>query len=632
MKKARRWLVPLLLAAMLVVASAACAAGTKTDPDSPEGVLLAQAQAIFGILPDKMPGSEEDTPQKIALGKKLYFETAISINGTQSCNSCHPADQNEAGADHEKTGLGALGKHGGRNDPPSFNAGFQIAHFWDGRAATLEDQAKGPVLNPVEMAMPDEQAVLDVLKKTGDYVQLFAQVYPKHGEIESLNYDNFADAIAAFERTLISTARFDQYLAGNVDSLSPLERKGLKQFIDLGCVQCHTGNTVGGKMYQKMGVYHPYANTEDIGREEVTKDPADKYFFKVPMLRNATLTAPYFHDGAVASLAEAMDQMAYLQLDKKLAEEPIEEMMRFLVALADDKITQANPVKDQEGAKWPAPDLAAFDSLQGEAKYGFGIVTKTSALPELAAYVGNELACVSCHQNMGTKKYSLPWVGVAQAYPQYRGRENREVTLEERINGCFERSMNGKPLPVDGKEMKGIVAYIGWLSANAEKGQKGLVTPKYTPPERRADTARGKVVYQQYCMACHGENGEGYLPMLNQQADKPGPYAAPALWGDNSYNNGAGMARLLTASAFIKHSMPLGIDWTQPTLNDEDAYDVAAYINAQPRPQMAGLEKDYPDLTKKPVDCPYPPYLDQFPQEQHQFGPFQPIEAALPKK
>lgn len=451
--KTAKWLSVFVVIALLM--GIAMAAEKPVDPASPDGILLMQAQALFGTLPDKMPGGETDTKANVTRGEKLYFESAISANGAQSCNSCHPIDSNGAGADNRKTGLGALGDIGGRNDPPTFNAGFQISQFWDGRAATLAEQAKGPVLNPVEMAMPSEQAVLDVLAETGDYPDPFKEAFPEAEE--PLTYDNFADAVAAFERTLISTARFDDYVAGDINALSEPERVGLKSFIDLSCVQCHTGNTIGGKMYQKMGVYHPYTNTEDIGREEVTGNPNDKYVFKVHMLRNATLTAPYFHDGEVGTLGEAIDQMAYLQLDMKLQHEQIDRIVRFVVSLADDKITQQNPVNDKEANKgWAVPDQAALVALEGEAQYGFQLVTESSLHPALAEYVGNELACFSCHQDEGTKQFSLPWIGVSQAYPQYRGREDREATLEERINGCFERSMNGTALPIDSREMKAM--------------------------------------------------------------------------------------------------------------------------------------------------------------------------------
>ena len=171
-----------------------------------------QARALIGTLPDTMPGAENDTPAMVDLGKKLYFEEAISIKKNQSCNTCHPIDNNQAGADNRKTGLGSEGKTGDNNDPSTLNAGFQIAQFWNGRAATLEEQAQGPPLNPIEMGMPDAAAVEQRLKETGDYPALFKAVFPDSEQ--PVTFDNFAKAVAAFERTLISRARIDRFIAG----------------------------------------------------------------------------------------------------------------------------------------------------------------------------------------------------------------------------------------------------------------------------------------------------------------------------------------------------------------------------------------------------------------------------------
>ncbi|MFA7061600.1 MAG: cytochrome c peroxidase, partial [Pedobacter sp.] len=282
----------------------------KAAPGTPDGVLLMQAHALFGKLPAAMPGSEQDTPAMIALGKKLYFETAISINKTQSCNSCHPIDNKGAGADNLKTGKGAEGKFGDRNDPPTMNAGFQIAQFWDGRAATLEVQAQGPPLNPIEMGMPDAKALVDRLKGIKQYPVDFKKAFP--GEKDPVTFDNFAKAVAAFERTLISRGRFDRFINGEKQAITGQEMYGMRTFINVGCVQCHSGPNLGGMTFQKMGVFHDYADSKDLGRFKVTNLENDKYVFKVPMLRNVTLTTPYFHDGEVGNLAEAVDQMGYL--------------------------------------------------------------------------------------------------------------------------------------------------------------------------------------------------------------------------------------------------------------------------------------------------------------------------------
>ncbi|MFO7610659.1 MAG: c-type cytochrome, partial [Candidatus Krumholzibacteriia bacterium] len=225
--------------------------------------------------------------------------------------------------------------------------------------------------------------------------------------------------------------------------------------------------------------------------------------------------------------------------------------------------------------------------------------------------------------------FGLPWMGVSQAYPRYRGREDKVAGLDERINGCFERSLNGKAMPLDSREMMAIVAYMDWLSKDMPEDAYGLATPGFEGPNRKADVEHGEEMYNRFCMSCHGRGGEGYQSM---SAGDSGSYIAPALWGDDSYNNGAGMNRLLTTAAFVHSNMPLGTVWNRPEISNEAAYDVAAYLSSKERPKMSGLEDDYPNLEKKAADCPYPPYADEFSQEQHQYGPFQPIMTAQKKK
>ncbi len=600
-------------------------------PGTPDGVLLMQAHALFGRLPATMPGGEQDTPAMIALGKSLYFETAISINKTQSCNSCHPIDDNGPGADNLKTGRGAIGKSGDRNDPPTMNAGYQIAQFWDGRAPTLEKQAQGPPLNPIEMGMPDAAALVERLKGIDHYPADFKAVFP--GEDDPVTFDNFARAVAAFERTLVTRGRFDRFMDGDGQALAEQELAGMRTFIDVGCVHCHSGPNLGGMTFQKLGVFHAYSNTKDPGRFKVTNLESDRYVFKVPMLRNATLSAPYFHDGEVGNLPEAVDRMGYLQLDRKLNDVEIRNILGFLTTLADAERTTAPMAAETISATWVPPLMT--DVPQGEQgdliRYGVVLVTDTyarlgaGAKDQKMRFSGNTLNCTSCHLNDGTKQFGLPWMGVSQAYPQYRGREDQVQGLEARINGCFERSLNGKPLPTDSREMKAIVAYMNWLSKDMPKNAAGLGLAKFESPNRKADATRGQAVYNRFCMACHGGNGDGYQSM---SAGRLGGHVAPALWGANSYNFGAGMNRLLTTAAFIHGNMPLGTPWNHPTISTEDAYDVAACLSSKERPRVAGLEKDYPKLEKKAVDCPYPPYADRFSQEQHQYGPFQAIKDA----
>lgn len=312
-------------ACALIVAPAATAADTNT--------LRAQANAFFKPLPSSMPGSEKDTPAKIALGEKLYFETALSVNGTQSCNSCHRVDNKLGGVDNLQFSPGApAGTVGGRNSPTVWNAGLHIAQFWDGRAPDLKAQAKGPILNPVEMALPNEQAAIDNLKKAG-YESEFTQVFGAN----SLTYDNLAEAIAAFERTLITKDRFDDFLKGNNNALTAKELQGLQDFIGTGCIACHTGALLGGQMYQKMGLVNAYPNTSDKGRFDVTGNQADLYVFKVPALRNVAQTAPFFHDGAAATLEQAVRDMAWYQLGRKLEDDKVNSITAFLRALDNQR-------------------------------------------------------------------------------------------------------------------------------------------------------------------------------------------------------------------------------------------------------------------------------------------------------
>lgn len=310
----------------------------KKLTEAEEQELLTKASSIFGVLPNKMPGSENDTPELIELGKKLYFETKLSVNNTMSCNTCHDIN-NLAGVDNKPTSPGALpGKIGTRNTPTVFNAGFQFAQFWDGRSPDLKDQAKGPILNPVEMAMPNEKEVEKVISSIPEYQEMFKKAYPN--DKKPITFDNIANAIAAFERTLVSKSRFDEWITGNKTALTDEEKVGLKHFIEVGCITCHTGPLFGGNIYQKMGLVKPYYNTKDLGRYEVTKQESDKFMFKVAMLRNVELTFPYFHDGSVNKLEDAVKIMADINLGKQLTDEQLRTIVAFLKSLTDPKLVK----------------------------------------------------------------------------------------------------------------------------------------------------------------------------------------------------------------------------------------------------------------------------------------------------
>lgn len=290
------------------------------------------SSAIFKSLPDNM-FVEGDVPseEKIELGKKLYFETDLSLKKDLSCNSCHQL--NKFGVDNESTSPGVDGKRGGRNSPSSFNAALHIAQFWDGRAKDVEEQALGPILNPIEMAMPNEEEVIKRLKARHEYVDLFKKVFPK--DADPLNYKNIGKAIGAFERTLVTPSRFDTYLKGDEKALTDQEKRGLVRFVETGCIVCHSGVGLGGSMYQKLGLVKPYS-TKDMGRFEHTKNESDKYFFKVPSLRNIEKTGPYFHDGSIKSLDQAIKIMSEYQLGKVLSDSEAEEIKVFLKSLTGE--------------------------------------------------------------------------------------------------------------------------------------------------------------------------------------------------------------------------------------------------------------------------------------------------------
>lgn len=243
-------------------------------------------------------------------------------------------------------------------------------------------------------------------------------------------------------------------------------------------------------------------------------------------------------------------------------------------------------------------------------------------------FAGNNLSCTNCHLKGGTQAGSASWVGVAARFPQFGGRSNKIGTLEDRINGCLERSMNGRKMPVDAEPMKAMVAYMEWLGddlpAEQEKYYTGFGSVRL--PERAVDLVAGEIVYNRECTICHGADGKGI------KGPESG-YLYPPLWGEDSFNNGAGMHRVITAAEFIKSNMPYGMATKDnPKLTDDEAYDVSGYINSFVRPIKNGTEKDYPDLKLKPVSTSYGPWVDTFTESEHKFGPFQPIMAYYKEK
>ena len=264
----------------------------------------------------------------VAFGRELYHDARLSKNGNISCASCH--DLARHGTDGQANSPGTDGKRGDRNSPSSVNAFRQVAQFWDGRAADVEAQAQGPVVNPIEHGFESADEFEAKLAALPGMPERFAALFP--GE-RPLSLANFGAALGAFERTLVTTSRFDRWLDGDDAALTAAEKKGLATFISTGCVACHAGRTVGGGMFQKLGLVKPYP-TKDEGRAKVTGNPADAYVFKVPMLLGVAETGPYFHDGSVATLEEAVRLMASHQLGKELAPEELAAILAFLRALS----------------------------------------------------------------------------------------------------------------------------------------------------------------------------------------------------------------------------------------------------------------------------------------------------------
>jgi cytochrome c peroxidase len=337
-------------------------AASEPAPAAPEApaadpaivALADKAKSMLQPLPASVPNpANEATPAKVDLGRMLYYDTRFSKNQDISCNSCHMLDN--FGVDNEPTSPGHKGARGDRNSPTVYNAALHIAQFWDGRAADVEEQAKGPILNPVEMAMASDVAVLDVLRSIPGYVEAFATAFP--GEAEPISYDNMARAIGAFERNLTTRDRLDAFLGGDLAALNEQERRGLETFFNSGCNSCHNGPAIGGQMYRKLGFVFAY-ETKDPGRENVTKDPADRHVFKVPSLRNVAKTGPYFHDGSIATLDEAVRLMGYHQIGLTLEPAQIADIVAFLGALTGevDAAYIAKPTLPENGPNTPKPD------------------------------------------------------------------------------------------------------------------------------------------------------------------------------------------------------------------------------------------------------------------------------------
>ena len=300
-----------------------------------------------------IPKDNAMSKDKIELGKILYFDPRLSLDNTVSCNTCH--DVNNNGIDALPTSKGVGGKFGARNSPTVWNSGYFSVQFWDGRSPSLEDQAKGPMINAVEMANPSHDVLVERIRKVPFYVKMFEKVYGK--KTDPVNIDNTAKAIAAYERTLITpNAPYDRYLKGDRKAMSPEAVKGLQAFQTVGCVSCHSGPLFNGPslpmgtgFYMKFPTFpdaeieKKYGFSKDQGRFTVTKLDADKNMWRVPSLRTVSVTAPYFHNGTVQNLQDAVKIMAKLQLNKVLSDEDAGNIVEFLKSLKGEMKKQDLP-------------------------------------------------------------------------------------------------------------------------------------------------------------------------------------------------------------------------------------------------------------------------------------------------
>lgn len=335
-------------------------AAAQDNADQAAQTLLQTAQNLFKPLPtrEEMEKIRPFTDAQVKLGHQLWYEPRLSRGNTVSCNSCH--NLATFGVDNLPTSQGHTGLFGGRNSPTALNAALLGSQFWDGRAADVEEQAGGPLLNPVEMANPDEASVVKKIAHIPEYQALFKEAFPDHnGEVR---FADITTAIAAFERTLLTPSRWDEYLRGDIQALNDQEQKGLKAFIDNGCIACHMGTTLGGDSFQKFGlVSGPYweltgSTNKDEGRFEVTMQENDKFFFRTPGLRNVAATYPYFHDGSVWELEKAVSIMGKAQLGKDLSPQEVSDITAFLNTLTapapeSARILPQLPLSSEEAAR-----------------------------------------------------------------------------------------------------------------------------------------------------------------------------------------------------------------------------------------------------------------------------------------
>jgi len=335
----------LFLSRTLTIISIVALLAVTAHAQQPEITLLEQAQQLFKPLPQDMATTEFPiTPMRVALGRKLFFDARLSLDGTVSCASCHrPA---LFGTDALPKSIGVEHRLNAHNAPTVLNAALQFKSHWIGDRENVEDQAMKSLTGYASFGNPDTETVIKKIKALG-YADNFAQSFPE--QKDPIKPENWGIAIGAYERTLVTPSPFDDFLRGNVNALTPQAQRGVNTFIETGCASCHSGIGVGGALFQKFGLVEDYwkaigSQTLDEGRYSVTKNPNDKYVFKVPSLRNVAKTPPYFHDGSVATLPQAVIVMARVQLGKTLTEQQVADLVAFLNSLTgklpEDFITE----------------------------------------------------------------------------------------------------------------------------------------------------------------------------------------------------------------------------------------------------------------------------------------------------
>jgi thiosulfate dehydrogenase len=280
---------------------------------------------------------------------------------------------------------------------------------------------------------------------------------------------------------------------------------------------------------------------------------------------------------------------------------------------------------------WHAPDINLIkdEAMRNKVAYGKYLIVHTAKYlgPKgSVAQISNGMNCQNCHLDAGTKTFGNNYGSVAATYPKFRARSGTVEDIYKRVNDCFERSLNGSTLDTGSLEMQAIAAYIKYIGSNIPKGQKaeGSGLKELAFLERATDPVKGQLVYETKCKSCHQSDGEGTLMPDGTE------YTFPPLWGAHSYNDGAGLYRISNFAKYVKYNMPLGVDYTKPELTDEEAWDVAAFVNSKTRPHK-DTPTDWPDIQKKPIDHPFGPYTDSFTEVQHKFGPFIPIMQAKEK-